>query len=92
MAGSNSEVTDITVTVLREIRDEVRSLRGEVKTTNQRLDRLREELRDEMHGGFESLGNRIDNLLLLGEHRHEHNELRDRVTRLEHHLNLPPIP
>ncbi len=87
-----TKVADLTARVLVEIRDEVKGLRGEVKNTNVRLDSLTGEvksLRDEMRQGFDVLGRRIDNVL-LGEHRHEHEELRGRVERIEQHLGLRP--
>jgi len=113
----DGKASDLTIVVLREIRDEVKGLRGEVSQlrgdvtelrgevtqTNSRLDQTNERLdqtnrrlnegfgalRAEMHEGFDQLGKRIDNVL-LGEHRHEHEELRGRVERLERHLGLEP--
>ena len=83
----NAKVGDLTVRVLREIRDEVRQLREETNTrldqTNARLDGLVQHVDD----GFAFLGGRIDNLL-PGEHRQEHEELRGRVERIEQHLGL----
>jgi len=98
-----SNVGDLTVQILREIRDETKKTNTRLDQTNTRLDGLNERvdglqlemrhgfatLRDEMHQGFEQLGGRIDNLL-LGEHRHEHEELRGRVDRIEQHLGLEP--
>jgi hypothetical protein len=81
----NSKVADLTTRVLVEIRDELKGLRGEVTSTNGRLDALSSEVRQ----GFDQLGRRIDNVL-LGEHRHEHEELRGRVERIEQHLGLRP--
>jgi predicted nuclease with TOPRIM domain len=95
-------VADLTVRILREIRDDVREVRDEakktndeLKKTNERLDALRVEMHDgfdalraEMHDGFELLGRRVDNVL-LGEHRREHEDLRGRVERIEQHLGLP---
>jgi len=97
----NDKVGDLTIRVLREIRDEVRGLRndgkelqGEVTELRGEVTELRTEmhqgfiaLRSEMHEGFDFLGRRIDNLL-LGEHRQEHEELRGRVERIEQHLGL----
>jgi chromosome segregation ATPase len=55
MAGKrNDKVTDLTVMVLREIRDEVRELRGEAKETNARLDQTNARL--------EGLTQRVDGL------------------------------
>lgn len=89
MPEPDDRVTDLTVHVLCEIRDEV-------KKTNARLEELRadmhqgfDSLRNEMHQGFDLLGRRIDNVL-LGEHRHQHEELRARVERIEQHLGLRP--
>jgi hypothetical protein len=70
----------LTVAILRQIRDEA-------KKTNARLDTLASEMRQ----GFALLGRRIDNVL-LGEHRTEHEELRQRVDRIEQHLGLAPHP
>ncbi|MBI5479549.1 MAG: hypothetical protein HY906_11865 [Deltaproteobacteria bacterium] len=75
--GSGS-VADLTVEILREIRDENRK-------TNGRLD----ELKAEMHAGFEGLGKRIDNLL-LGEHGREHADFRERLVRVEERLGIHP--
>jgi len=87
MTGSNEKVADLAIEILREIRDEGRK-------TNQRLDSLRREMSTRIDGlekatreGFTLLGERIDNLL-LGEHREEHRQLRDRVTRLEERVGI----
>lgn len=98
MTGSDGKVADLTIEILREIRDEGRK-------TNQRLDSLREEMTDRLDSlrgemttridglqqatreGFTFLGERIDNIL-LGEHREEHKQLRDRVTRLEERVGI----
>src|SRR5947209_142486 len=70
---------------VKELRGDVHELREESKKTNDRLDltngRL-DSLATEMRTGFDTLGHRIDNLL-LGPHGKEHGELRDRVGRLE---------
>jgi len=72
----DSTVADLTVEILRDIRDGVNQ-------TNSRLDGLRQD----MEQGFALLGQRIDNLL-LGEHKQHHDDLNQRVTRLEQHLGL----
>lgn len=84
MAGKKgASVVDLTIEVLREIRDGVRETNERITETNERLER-----------GFaavgariDALGDRIDNVL-LGEHREEHLRLRERVSRLEEHLGL----
>ena len=97
MSGKDSNVSDLTVEILRDIRDEARKTNARLDGLNERVDGLNERvdslqvgfvaLRTEMHEGFEHLGGRIDNLL-LGEHRSEHEELRGRVERIEQHLGL----
>jgi uncharacterized coiled-coil DUF342 family protein len=91
---SDKDTADLTIHVLREIREEARKTNARLDETNARLGNLQEEVREgfaalrtEMHVGFEQLGGRIDNLL-LGEHRQEHEELRGRVERIEKHLGL----
>jgi hypothetical protein len=72
----DTNVADLTMRVLREIRDEAKKTNARLDQTNVRLD----VLKDEMHQGFDRRGGRIDNLL-LDEHRHD--ELRGRVERIE---------
>ena len=74
---------DLTVRILQEIRDEARKTNAHLDKTNTRL----AQMRDEMRQGFSALGQRVDNLL-LGEHRREHEDIRDRVMRIEDHLGL----
>lgn len=95
MAGKNSgDVVDITVEVLKQIRDEVRIANDRLEETNDRLDRGLKETNDRLDRGFAAVGQRIDALgdridnVMLGEHREEHLRLRERVTRLEQHLGL----
>ena len=88
---------DLTIRILQEIRDEARKTNKRLDQTNERLDLTNERLDltnvrlvqvcDEMRHGFAALGQRVDNLL-LGEHRREHQDLRDRVMRIEDHLDL----
>jgi hypothetical protein len=88
----DTRVADLTTRVLVEIRDEVKSLRNEVKNTNARIDTTNDRLdalTTEVRQGFDHLGRRIDNVL-VGEHRHEHEDLRGRVERIEEHLGLRP--
>lgn len=69
------EVVDLTVTVLREIRDDIRGLR---RDTNQRLDGVESAVRQ--------LGNRIDNVL-LGSFGDTVRRLDARVTDVEGRLD-----
>jgi putative component of toxin-antitoxin plasmid stabilization module len=62
-------------------------LRGEVVELRQEIT----ELREETAKGLATLDVRLDNFL-IGQHGREHGALRDRVTRIETHLGLPPIP
>ncbi|MEK6607360.1 MAG: hypothetical protein AABZ30_06850 [Myxococcota bacterium] len=88
--------------VLRGMWGEMKTLNGRVNGTNERLEALRgdvEALRGdveglrgdvgELRGDVQTLGRRIDNVL-LGAHGDEHTELRGRVTRLERHAGLSP--
>jgi len=115
MGKRDETVTDLTVKILREIRDETRqtntrldqtnacldSLQHEmhesIGQTNARLDGLQHEmgqtnarldsLQHEMRRGFDKVGQRIDNLL-LGPHREDHEQIHQRLDRIEQHLNL----
>jgi hypothetical protein len=103
MEDRDERVANLTVEILREIRDEAKKTNTRLDQTNARLDQTNvrldglqaetrqgfEALRAEMHQGFDLVGRRIDNVL-LGEHRHEHEELRGRVERIEQHLGLEP--
>lgn len=90
MAGKKNGAVDITVEILKEIRDEVRKTNAEVRETNAEV----RETNARLDRGFDSIGQRIDGLgeridnVLLGEHREEHQRLRERVTRLEQHVGL----
>ncbi len=77
--ADNGQVLDLTVRILTEIRDEMKRTREDLGS---RLD----EVRDEVH----RLGGRIDHLL-TGPHRDEHEQLKDRVAKLEHQV-FPPGP
>jgi len=115
----DDKTTDLTVKILREIRDAARqtnvrldqtnarldSLQHETNArldqTNSRLDSLQREMREsigqtntrldslqrEMRKGFEHVGQRIDNLL-LGPHREDHEQIHERLERIERHLDL----
>jgi len=93
--------TDITIEILREIRDEIRDGRDDRQAMRSDMAGLREEvggLREEMNlridnlarltkRGFEQLAGRLDNVL-LGAHGEEHRELRHRVERLEAEVGI----
>ncbi len=88
--ADNGQVLDLTVRILTEIRDEMKRTREDL---GGRIDGLRsevheglQEVRDEVH----KLGGRIDHLL-TGPHRDEHEQLKDRVARLEEQV-FPPRP
>ena len=93
----DSTVADLTVEILRDIRDGVNQTNSRLDQTNSRLDQTNsrldqtndrlDDLRQEVIQGFALLEQRIDNLL-LGEHKKHHDELNRRVTRLEQHLEL----
>jgi predicted RNase H-like nuclease (RuvC/YqgF family) len=80
---TSDNVSDLTVRILREIRDGVRETNGQLDQTNKRLSALTVELRS----GFDRLDQRVDNVL-LGQHGREHTELRERIARLEQQLGL----
>ena len=94
-------VADLTVKILREIRDEAKQTNVRLDQTNARLDGLQHEMHEsigqtnarldglqrEMRAGFEHVGRRIDNLL-LGPHRDDHEQIHERLDRIEHHIGL----
>ncbi len=51
---------DITIEILRDIRDDVRDIRDEVKNTNTRLDQMGEDLNCRLDQMGEDLNTRID--------------------------------
>ncbi|MCA9672933.1 MAG: hypothetical protein KC503_45390 [Myxococcales bacterium] len=71
--------------LLRGIWNEMKALG---KNLGGRIDALKGEI-VAMRLELKGTNDRIDNVL-LGEHRAEHVELRDRVTRLERHVGLEP--
>ena len=82
------EPTDITIVVLREIRDELRGLkegqtemRDEIRQTNERLDRHERAL-GLLIGEVRNLGSRIDNLV-TGPMGEKVRDLDRRVATLE---------
>ena len=73
-------------------------LGARIDETNERLDRglsdlgaRIDETNRRLEIGFGHLTRRIDNVL-VGGHRDEHAELRDRVGRIEEHVGLAPAP
>lgn len=105
MAGKRDDkVTDVTVKILREIRDEARQTNARLDQTNARLDGLQHEMRD-MHESIGQTNVRLDSLqhemragfehvgqridnLLVGHHRDDHEKIHERLDRIEHHLGL----
>jgi predicted nucleic acid-binding Zn-ribbon protein len=103
--GNGRGDADLTVAILREIRDEIR-------TTNQRLDATREELSQRLDTTREELGQRIDetnrrivesevrlatavtdlrqSVVEVRDLLKEQLDLRHRVERLERHVGLAP--
>ena len=91
---------DETVTILRDIWNEMKTLNGRVHATNERLDQTNSRLEQlwtrvdagfaRMEAGFALVDRRFDHLL-LGEHGHEHKELRERVARLEQRVGILPV-
>ena len=82
MSEDRGQIADITVRILRQIRDENREtnvrleqgfteLRGEIAQLRGEVREGFDAVRAEMHEGFEMIGGRIDNVL-RGEHREEH--------------------
>ena len=83
---SSDETANLTIRILREIRDQARATNERLDATNERLDRLTHVV---VHG-FQEVNGRIDNLL-LGKHREEHEDLRRRMGRIEEQLGLDPM-
>lgn len=85
-----TNVSDLTVGILKDIRDNIRELSAEQRGTNQRLDGVTERLdalTESTRLGFSGVNQRMDSVLkIVGTH---HIELESRVKRLEDHLGLP---
>jgi hypothetical protein len=79
--GGNGELSDLTPVILREIRDELRGLRGGVDETNRRL----EEGFAAVNARIDKLGDRIDNVL-IGPMGQTTRELVQRVSALEERM------
>jgi hypothetical protein len=84
----------LTVEILKQIRDEGRKTNQRLDETSQRLSERLDQLRAETRQGFAMVGDRLDRIdqrmdnFLTGEHRRDHEELRERVSRLEQHVGL----
>lgn len=88
---SNGTMSDLTIEVLKSIRDEVRGLRGEVVELRGEVVELRGEvgglrnevgdLRTEMRAGLAQVNGRLDNLIAISGSRYL--DLERRVTALE---------
>lgn len=89
----NAPITDITTTILINIRDEISGVRSELKDTNKRLDdtnkridNLREETKIGLKQVHDSLSTRLDKVIEnTGSH---YRNLDSRVTAIEQHLRL----
>ena len=104
MNSNDSEQTELLRNIWQEMKALGHNLGSRIDQTNSRLDQTNERLdqtnerldqtNERLDQGFETLGRRIDELgeridnVLLGEHREEHERLRERVTRLERHVGL----
>jgi hypothetical protein len=86
-SGKGSDARDEQQTqILREIWNEMKALNSRIDRKFDELKAEISELREETAKGFESLGGRVDNLL-LGGHRDDHLDLRERVVRLEERMD-----
>lgn len=81
--GMDRDTANLTVQILREIREEGRKTNARLDQTNARLDGLRQSMEE----GFHLLDRRMDNVL-PGARKESHEELQRRVSRLEGHLGL----
>lgn len=71
-----SNVSDLTIEVLKDIRSELRDMHTELRTLNERVET-----------GFTAVNQRLDSVLkIVGTH---HTELESRVRKIEDHLGLP---
>jgi hypothetical protein len=81
MSG-NGEMSDKQIQILEDIHAEMRGMREDVRGLTERVDRLTERV----DRGFSEVNDRIDNVIkIVGAH---HNELEERVSRIEDHLGL----
>jgi hypothetical protein len=89
-------VQDLTIEILKSIRDEIRTtntgienlrvdLTARIDQTNARLDQ-HERVLVKLIGEVHSLNDRFDNFL-TGAHGKEHDELRSRIERIEGRLD-----
>lgn len=96
VSSPSNNVSDLTLKVLENIRDDLRALNGRVDGLRDELGGVRSDLsslNERMDAGFQRLeteavgtNRRLDSVLkIAGTH---HSELEDRVSRIEHHLNL----
>jgi predicted RNase H-like nuclease (RuvC/YqgF family) len=86
-----------TARILREIWNEMKALNGRVDRTNAGLAELRCEVKElrgevkELRGDVQRLDGRVENLL-LGTHAREHQDFRERISRLEVTAGIAPRP
>lgn len=99
---------NLTLEILRQIRDEARATNERLDATNERLDATTERLDarldnlteamvrgftlvndrlGQVHDRFGDVNERLD-ALLLGSHRDEHHDLRERIERIEAWVGL----
>jgi methyl-accepting chemotaxis protein len=92
-----SNVSDLTIRVLEDIRDDMRGMRADVRHLTERVDHLTERvdhLTERVETGFAEVNTRIDQtnkrldnvVKIVGTH---HQDLESRVSRIEDHLGLP---
>lgn len=101
--SSPSNVSDLTLKVLENIRDDLRSLNGRVDGLRDDLGGVRADLNNlstRVEAGFAALEHRMERVEIeaIGANRRldsvlkiagtHHSELEDRVSRIEQHLNL----
>lgn len=86
-----SNVSDLTLEVLKDIRSELIGVRSDLTAVNQRLDVVTKRLDTltvRVETGFAEVNSRLDNVIeITGRH---HAQLESRVRRIEDHLGLPP--
>lgn len=82
-----SNVSDLTIEVLRDIRSELRVMNGRIDDLNTRVETGLAAVEQRLEAGFGAVNQRLDSVLkIVGGH---HTELDARVRRIEDHLGLP---
>ena len=94
MANDNGSVADLTLTVLKDIRQDIREMRGDISEMRGDISEMRGDISEmrgdisEMRGDIRMLTARFDHFLEFGGRTH--GELEARVVRLEDHVFRPP--